>query len=302
LTINTAQRIEVTEDTVQGNPHYGALLLEGGVLEDSSVTLESAQNTTGVLLGESNQGTPAALRRSVVRAATGVRIDGPGTVERARVIGGNVGVVAAGDNISVSDSLLTINGSFGTVLRAQTQMNGDTNVTADGVTVFASNVPDHGGVAVSTSPDPARNAHLTLTNSIVCGGLAPLLAVGGGAGKATISASYSDYDSSGSVTLGGNAIITESNVSNVGEAAGLSEETGHEYALLPGSPLLDMGDPASPQGLDLNGEPRVADGNGDGNARRDLGAFELQPAPAGGGQPPAGGGQGPGTAADTRRR
>jgi hypothetical protein len=75
----------------------------------------------------------------------------------------------------------------------------------------------------------------------------------------------------------------------------LSEVTGHEYALEPGSPLIDIGDPAAAQGLDLNGDPRVADGNADGVARRDLGAFELQPVPAAG-QPPVGGGP----AADTQ--
>ena len=53
-----------------------------------------------------------------------------------------------------------------------------------------------------------------------------------------------------------------------------------DYRLLPGSPLIDAGDPATPQGLDLDGNPLVVDGNGDGNARRDLGAFEFRPAAA----------------------
>jgi hypothetical protein len=55
-----------------------------------------------------------------------------------------------------------------------------------------------------------------------------------------------------------------------------------DYRLLAGSPLIDTGDPATPQGLDLAGSPLVADGNGDGDARRDPGAFEFQPAPAAG--------------------
>ena len=51
-----------------------------------------------------------------------------------------------------------------------------------------------------------------------------------------------------------------------------------DYRLTAGSPLVDKGDPDVPQGLDIDGNPLVADGNGDGFARRDLGAFELQPA------------------------
>ena len=49
------------------------------------------------------------------------------------------------------------------------------------------------------------------------------------------------------------------------------------YRLLPTSRLVDAGDPAAAQGVDLDGNPLVADGNGDGIARRDMGAFELQP-------------------------
>jgi hypothetical protein len=288
LTMNTAQRVDVTEDTVQANPHDGAMLLQGGVLEDSNVTLESPQKTIGVLLGVPIQGTPPTLRRSSVQAATGVRVDGGATIERARVIGTNAGVVATGNDTTIRDSFLTITGNFGTVLRANTQANDDTNVTADGLTIFASNLPDIGGVTVSTGPSPSHNAHLTLTNSIVRGGFTPLSAVAGGAGTGTISASYSDYDPSGNIEFGGSADISESNISNVGYALGFSEETGREFALLPGSPLIDAGDPAAPQGVDMHGDPRVADGNGDGVARRDLGAFELQPAPPAGQQPPGG--------------
>jgi hypothetical protein len=56
---------------------------------------------------------------------------------------------------------------------------------------------------------------------------------------------------------------------------------------LPGSPLIDAGDPAEPQGLDYNGNPLVTDGDHDGTARRDIGAYELPgPLPGDGGVPP----------------
>jgi hypothetical protein len=286
VTLNTAQRIEVTEDTVQANRHFGAWIVDDALLEDSSVSLESAKDTIGVIFGQASQGTPT-LRRSAVRAATGVRIQGPAAIEHARVMGTNAAVMAAGNDITIRDSLLIINGSFGAVLRAETQTNVDTNVIANGVTIFGANLPDIGGVAVNTSPDPSRSAHITLTNSIVRGGLTSLSVVAGGAGKGTIAASYSDYDPTGNIVMGGSASISESSVSNFGYAARLSEVTGHEYALEPGSPLIDVGDPAAAQGLDLNGDPRVADGNADGVARHDLGAFELQAAPAAGGGPAA---------------
>jgi hypothetical protein len=91
--------------------------------------------------------------------------------------------------------------------------------------------------------------------------------------------SYSDYDPSGNGTYGSNASIVETNVSNVGDAR-FVDPAGGDYRLLPGSPLIDSGDPATPQGLDIDCNPLVADGNSDGSARRDPGAFEFQPAPA----------------------
>ena len=293
-TYNTARHIEITEDLTQTQPHYGAVIVGTGVLEDSSVKLNTAGSATGVLLGDAALDERPTLRRSTVYAGIGVDADGPSAVERSRVVAGKLGVVAAGDDVAITDSLLSLNGTAGTILRAETRAGWDTNVTADGDTLFAPNLPDNGGIAVSTSVAPTQPAHLTLTNSVVRAGPASFLAVGGAGGKATITASYSEYDPTGNVAMG-NASIDEFHVYNVGNAL-FDEATGHAFELLPGSPLLDKGDPAAPQGLDLNGNPRVADGDGDGIPRRDLGAFELQPPPAGGPPPPPAGG----LAADTQ--
>jgi hypothetical protein len=54
------------------------------------------------------------------------------------------------------------------------------------------------------------------------------------------------------------------------------------HALLPGSPAIDAGDPAgclakgSPLSTDQRGRGRTVDGDGDGNAVCDIGAFEVQ--------------------------
>ncbi|MHC4500691.1 MAG: choice-of-anchor Q domain-containing protein, partial [Planctomycetota bacterium] len=50
-----------------------------------------------------------------------------------------------------------------------------------------------------------------------------------------------------------------------------------DYHLLPGSPCIDAGDPnyvAEPNETDLDGKPRVLDGDGDGTSVVDMGAYE----------------------------
>jgi hypothetical protein len=292
---NTAKRIEVVEAQLQGGIRLGAAVWDGALLEDSTVTLESTDKAAGVSLDNTFPNLPAGvLRGSTVRAGIGVDSWDGGTIERSRIAGSKRAVRAVGRDNVIRDSVLTLTGSAGPALWAETGTQRDTSVTADGLTVVASQATlDTTGIGLTDAPDTTRNVHVDLTNSIVRAGI-PLYAEGIGGG-ATISASYSDYDPANNVAAW-NASIDPSHVTNLGDAC-FNETAGHEYELLPTSPLIDRGEPDLPQGLDLNGNARVADGNGDGFARRDLGAFELQPATAG---PPPGGGTSGGPAADTK--
>ena len=155
-------------------------------------------------------------------------------------------------------------------------------MNADGVTLTAPPLPDVVGVSATTALAPTQSARVKLTNSIVRAGGKPLFAQSTGNGEATVAASYSDYDPSFNTSSGANASIAEANVSNVGDAGFVAWGDGN-YRLLPTSKLVDAGDPAAAQGVDLDGNPLVADGNGDGIARRDMGAFEVQPASPGSG-------------------
>jgi hypothetical protein len=66
-----------------------------------------------------------------------------------------------------------------------------------------------------------------------------------------------------------------------------------QYALTAGSPLIDAGTPgtfpSNDRTLDLAGNARFVDGNGDGAVRRDIGAFEYQSPPPSTPAGPAGG-------------
>jgi hypothetical protein len=290
-TKNAARRIEVIdEDPTQVIDRYGVELFDGGTLEDSSVRLSHLQDTTAVSFGVGG----GAVRRSTLSARTGVYSYG-GTIERSRITG-ETGVLGDGNVTAISGSLIRVSAvsGCGCGVLALARAGTHTKVNADGITIVGpGGVPNTYGAAVATEPALAYSADLNLTNAIIRGVSSSLFAAAGGGttGQAKLAVSYSDYDPSGNDAISANASIAEANVSNAGDA-GFVDAAGGDYHLLPSSPLLDAGDPATAQGLDLDDNPLVADGDGDGVARRDLGASELQLAPAGGGDAGGGGGGG----------
>jgi len=286
-TANLGGRIEIVEDPIQANKHYGVELVNGGTLQDSSVTLGSDQYTTGILF-ETGGGT---VRRSTASARFGVWSEHGGTVEHSRLTGSQAGVAAYRNTTAVSQSVIRFTDAWGSGIGAATRLGFQTTVEADGVTIVGPDLPNTFGVLAGTGIVTGAPVAVSLTNSIIRGASAPLYAAAINAGTAAITASYSDYDPSGNLISGhgGGASITEPNVSNVGDAGFVNAAAG-DYRLLPASPLIDTGDPGTLQGLDLGGDPLVADGNGDGVARRDMGAFELQPAMPAAGDRPGGGG------------
>jgi hypothetical protein len=235
-------------------------------------------------------GMMAVVRGVSSTGRTGIRSDGFLTLERSRVTGGNIGIDALNGQTDVRESLVRQTWTAGTVVRVQTGNISGSRLMGQGVTMVGAGTGDIVGVLARSAVGTAYDADVTLANSVIRGAFNPLVTQTTGAGKANISASYSDYDSGGNMAFP-NTTIGESHVTNVGEAGFVDPATG-DYRLRPGSPLVDIGDPRAPQGLDLDGNPLVADGDGDAFARRDLGAYELQP--------PRPGGEGsPGPAADT---
>jgi len=116
------------------------------------------------------------------------------------------------------------------------------------------------------------------------------LATYGAGATARLDIAYSAFRPTTVVASGPGAEEVVSGAGIVTPAApGFADAAGLDFRLVAGSPLIDAGEPgalaAGQSTVDLAGLARLVDGNGDGEARRDIGAYEYQP-PA----PPAGGG------------
>ena len=294
-TDDTARRIDVIEAKQQLYDHQGVYLENGGVLEDSNITVDDlpTPSATGVWT-DAGGGT---VRRSSISARYGVTARYGGTIERTRFVTSGAGVVGGNNVTTVRSSSIYVAGQPAAGLYANPLPGSSGTLNADGVTIIGAGRLSTRAVAANTFAAPAENATVNITNSIIRDGRLEAATPASGTGHASIAISYSDHDPSAD-EINASGSITRAHMTNVGDAKFADPVLG-DFHLLPGSPLIDAGNPATGQGLDLGGNPLVRDGNGDGTPRRDMGAFEFQSGAALGDAPPRGGEAG-GSAADTQ--
>ena len=290
----------VTANAQQTDLVTGVQLADGGSFEDGSVVVPDATNSAALVL--------AAPNTSVVRSAlTGRRAlvaNGgakPGSADRVRLTATGTGVDASGSDLTLTNSLVRTTTDAGG-LYVGGQPGGATSLTARNVTVVGDGTPGSLGVYVS-NPQPAPNdATLTLRNSIVTGyppGRARVRSAVGTA-AANMTATNSMFAPASSANTGPGAMVPAPGQltpgANLDDDAQFEDPAGGDYSLQFGTTGLDAGDPGAATGLDLLGNPRAADGDGDCASRPDMGAYERFapiglncPGPV---QPPAGGSSG----------
>lgn len=209
---------------------------------------------------------------------------------RGSRLSGNVGLFTAqAGHMTVQDSLIRLLPDVANLALQPTGLlaqvysgNGPAQITARHTTIVGGAAGNDVG-AKSISSSGTGNTDVLVSNSILADVETSLYRTGS-SGVATLSAEYSDFNP-GTVTdnnTGGAGIISLGD-GNVNVAPGFVDAAGGDFSLASSSPLIDAGDPAALGGeestTDLAGNPRVVDGNGDGTARRDIGAFEYQPPP-----------------------
>jgi hypothetical protein len=99
-------------------------------------------------------------------------------------------------------------------------------------------------------------------------------------GTANLSIHYTDYDPGAGEQSGAGAGPNLMDPTNPNVDPQFVDAPSGDLRLVGGSPLIDAGDPAAlaldEPATDSGGNARVVDGNGDGTARRDIGALEYQ--------------------------
>jgi CSLREA domain-containing protein len=222
-----------------------------------------------------------ALTRSVVTGNTGEGVVNNGidatAVLSESTITGNLGQIAVstthGSGLSVVNS--TISGNSGGAVNAQ----------GSRVTVTSSTVVRN-GAGIRVVGEGSAGGTLTMSNTILAGN-------GGDQGCTLIDLSLAvlhfnliQNDAGCDTDLSGEPVELMGNVVGVDPILGPLQDNGGRtptHALLSGSPAIDAGDPATPGSsstacptTDQRGVARPQDGNGDGLAICDIGAFELR--------------------------
>jgi PKD domain len=240
-----------------------------------AVQLQGAASlrNSDVLMGISNNGVavevsggPAVIDDVRLRATDGITAFNAGSlaVHNARIEFGQSAVIAFAGPVSIDDSALEFNADSGASPIAL-----EVNTTADDSSIAANHVtlvgPPVGGDALQATSNSARKADLSFRNGVISGFDKTFARGATGTGAANITTDFSDY-LPGIDADSGPGAITETNHLDV--SPGYVSSTDHHLA--PGSPLIDAADPTETGGLD---------GDGNCNARRDIGAFEFTPGP-----------------------
>jgi hypothetical protein len=294
-TSSAVSRVKVAFDAndVGGNNVVGVLLsAPGGVVRDSEIEMPlNGGFTPGVQVQGEPAAAPALITGSRIVAPTGISASASTTVVRSRVISGRNGIEACNTAVTAEDSLVRVLGTGkGLEVEGDNRCGGaQSSITARHLTIVGSGVLAGQTGALVTAGVGGQNPTLDLTSSIVRDVQTAFRTQTGVIGVATTRVGASDFEVARHTETsgGGGTALFQQSAPNIDADPLFTDPLAGNFALLPGSPAIDTGLPtplaAGESATDLAGGPRILDGNGDGVARRDMGAFEapaIAPPPA----------------------
>jgi hypothetical protein len=288
----------VTVDPANATQWVTGFDLEGGELNDVTALFSpTTTGTTGATL-VGHPASPVAVARSSLSGTEGLFVDGPSvSVDQTRISARAAGIQTNSD-VSIANSLIRVTPAGANQFGVYVDSSKNTDVFArnvtivgDGATASSAGIYTRayiaaGSVAVNVNVNSSIVRGFTNSFSKVASDVPPYTAT------ANVVPKYSDFPPTATGAYTPDA-------SNVNVDPGF---VPGDYTLAPGSPVVDTRLPGtisagggSGTETDLVGNLRVVDGDGDGSARRDIGAFEYRPpAPPGGGPGAPGGAGDPG--------
>jgi hypothetical protein len=188
------------------------------------------------------------------------------------------GIYVRGDaHVDISDALIRVSGgSSGGGLRAETA-SGSPLIVARHVTVVGTG--DSAGAgrgAYASGYSAAHTATIDVRDSIFHALSTDLEVEASSGGRARIGVGHSNLDPAKVLDLGAGDAEVNVGAANLLVNPGFVDGAAADFRLRSDSALIDRGFPGAGSTADLDGAPRPNDGNGDGVAVRDIGAFEFQ--------------------------
>ena len=232
-----------------------------GAEEDTLVENVSAAADT--MLDARDAGPPVVVRRlrSAAPSPTGISAFGNGSVD-------------------ISDAVIRVlPGSSAGGLVAETS-TGSSSIVARHVTVVGTGDPTNAGRGAYAGAFGAGGTATVDVRDSIFHALSTDLEVESVSGGLTrIPVSHTNFDAAKVDASAGDAQVN-TGAANVLVNPGFVDGAGADFRLRSDSALIDRGFPGAGSTADLDGAPRPNDGNGDGVAVRDIGAFEFQRASA----------------------
>jgi hypothetical protein len=250
----------------------GVLVLPGDSASFADGTVSSPGGKSVVNLGT------LTVTDSRLSGDVGLTVDADATltVRRTAVLATSVALRSFANSTTTLDDVLLASSRVG----AEMVSNGGTTTRLTGFHVTIAGRPG-ASIGVRLQPsDYLDAANLTLRDSVLAG-FPVAYDIPPTGGNSDITTDWLDRTG---------AVVDESfSVTNVRQETHTTTDdprfvAGDDFHLGANSPAIDAGDPAATvpgdaSATDADGNPRVADGDGDGTPRRDLGAFEFVPHP-----------------------